>query len=168
MHKTESSTTKPSYPSPAFHHQLIVSRHYYCCLAMFPSLGSLYELHRNRVQWILWGYILRIGFWFIFILFYSLGKNKSLIFPYRFQFLITVESSLFCVCLSSCIRLVLRWFIPPLWLGSECPHTTCLNPCHKEACRALTTHGYDEVNLRWYLYFEILCIACDIIHVNLL
>lgn len=83
---TESATTKPSYPSPASHPPpaswLIVSRHYYCCLAMFPSLVSLYErAHRDlsvsRAQWVLWGYILSAAFWYTYIIFHSFGKNKS-------------------------------------------------------------------------------------------
>lgn len=75
--------TKPSYPSPASHPPpavwLIVSRHYYCCLAMFPSLVSLCErAHRDRSV---------------------LSKTNLSFFLIDFNFLsgITVESSSFCV-----------------------------------------------------------------------
>lgn len=105
---TESATTKPSYPSPASHPPpaiwLIVSRHYYCCLAIFSSLVTLYErAHRDlsvsRAQWVLWGYILSTGFWYISIIFHSFGKKNLSLFLIDFNFLscITVESSSFCV-----------------------------------------------------------------------
>lgn len=93
-------TQKVPLQNPATHHllpahQLIVCGCYYCCLAMLPPLGSLYKLRRNKAPWVLWGFILRVGFWFISIIFHSLGKNKSLIFPYRFQFLIMWNHHLF-------------------------------------------------------------------------
>lgn len=133
---TKRATTKLSYPSPASYPPpgiwLIVSRHYYCCLAMFPSLVSLYghthrDLSVSRAQWVLWGYILSTGFWCSSIIFHSFGKNKSLIFPYRFQFLTTYQCEII-------IILCLNTYFPAL-IRIEVVHPSLVirlrvSPCH--------------------------------------